>query len=104
MMHASKNVATSQRFKLAGNNACETLAFAALALEPMYAAAAKERQGERTDLKPDIVADLPRSSPEQSKSREQAAKAVGAKGRTVSQDFGPPALISSPPRATLRSR
>ena len=48
------------------------LAFVALELEPMYAEAAKERQGQRTDLKPDFVADLPQSKPEQNKSRDQA--------------------------------
>ena len=58
------------------------LAFVALALEPIYAALAKERQGERTDLKPkaNIVADR-----RQSKASEQAAKAVGGSGRGVSK-------------------
>ena len=44
-----------------------------------YAAAAKQRQGIRTDLG-NFVADLP-----QSKSRDQAAAAVGASGRAVTQ-------------------
>jgi ParB-like chromosome segregation protein Spo0J len=53
-------------------------------LEPIYAEAAKERQGTRTDLSgQNIPADLPESNlPE---SREQAASAVGASGRGVSQ-------------------
>ena len=59
------------------------LAFAALALEPMYAAAAKEKERQRKSGE-STPADLP-ESPRERESREQAAKAVGAKGRTVSQ-------------------
>lgn len=60
-------------------------AMLALRIEEHLAKLAKERQGARTDLKPDFVADLPQGSTEQNKSREQAAKITGAKGRTVSQ-------------------
>jgi ParB-like chromosome segregation protein Spo0J len=62
------------------------LADLALDVEAMYAAEAKQRQGERTDLiAQDFVADRPQSNPEERKSRERAARAVGAKGRNVSK-------------------
>jgi N6-adenosine-specific RNA methylase IME4/ParB-like chromosome segregation protein Spo0J len=65
-------------------------ATAAVELLPLFEAEAKKRQGERTDLKKDnIVAILPpsESTPEpkeQTKSRDQAAKAVGVGGKYVS--------------------
>lgn len=59
-------------------------AMVALELEPMYAAAAKEKERQRKSGEV-TVADLPQSPPEQNKSREQAAKVVGASGRAVSQ-------------------
>jgi len=62
------------------------LADLALDVEEMYAAEAKKRQGERTDLIPqDFPADRPESNPRERESRERAAKAVGAKGRNVSK-------------------
>jgi hypothetical protein len=52
---------------------CPGIGMAPAALEPLYAELAKERQGERTDLKAkaNIVADRPQSG----KARDQAAKA-----------------------------
>jgi protein gp37 len=55
------------------------LAVAALALEPMYAAQAKEQQGKRTDLLPTLVKGDPIHA------GAEAAKAVGAKTSTVIQ-------------------
>ena len=52
------------------------LAFVGLALKPIYAALAKERQGARNDLKAkgtDIVAERPQSK-KADESRERAAK------------------------------
>lgn len=63
-------------------------AMVAADLEPMYAAAAKERQlaGLKQNQTADtVVAGLPQRKDEQNKSREQAAKVVGASGRGVSQ-------------------
>jgi protein gp37/ParB-like chromosome segregation protein Spo0J len=74
-------------------------AFVALKVRELLQPAAKERQGERTDLKPkapDISADLRESlqaqvalpsamSAEQRKTTAQAAKAVGASPRAVEQ-------------------
>jgi protein gp37/ParB-like chromosome segregation protein Spo0J len=74
-------------------------AFVALKVRELLRPAAKERQGERTDLKPkasDISADLRESSQvqvalpsatsaEQRKTTAQAAKAVGASPRAVEQ-------------------
>ena len=66
-------------------------------LEPLFAEAAKQRQRESGGARwktgaeqgKAVVADLPQPNPrEQNKAREQAAKAVGAKGRTVSQAKG----------------
>jgi ParB-like chromosome segregation protein Spo0J len=60
-------------------------AMLALAVEPLYAAEAKARQGARTDLDEDIPADPPEcSKPAVRESRERAGKAVGAAGRNVS--------------------
>lgn len=56
-------------------------AMVASALEPMYAEAARERM---LAGKADPRANSPQGSTEQNKSREQAAKAVGASGRSVS--------------------
>lgn len=54
----------------------------------VYAAVAKERQGERTDLiDEDIKADLPESKPWKEQSREQAAKVVGTSGRAGLADL-----------------
>ena len=61
---------------------------AASDLEPLFAEAAKQRQGARNDLKPNFPADLPEGNRREREAREQAAKAVGAKGRNVSQAKG----------------
>ena len=55
-------------------------AFLAYDLTPLYEAEAKERQGTRTDLADDFVADLPQSPPEP-KSRDKAAKALSSSGQ-----------------------
>ena len=52
-------------------------------LERIYAAAAKERQGTRTDL--NIVAALPQCSPAARETRTRVAEAVGMKPRTHSK-------------------
>lgn len=57
-----------------------------VAVEKHFAELAKERQGERTDLKRDE--DIPANRPEpsdrrQREAREQAAQSVGASGRSV---------------------
>lgn len=57
-------------------------AMVATALEPMYAEAAKERM---LAGKKDPSADLREGSPREGRADEQAAKAVGASGRAVSQ-------------------
>lgn len=64
------------------------LGFVALALEPIYAGLAKERQREHGKTAPGkpketLVADLPQVTT--SKARDQAAKAVGGSGRGVSK-------------------
>ena len=63
-------------------------------LEPLFAAAGKERQRaagamygaghSKNGSQKEVRADLPEASTEGWRSREQAAKAVGAKGRNVS--------------------
>lgn len=58
-------------------------ALVALRVEEQYAAEAKERQGQRTDLADDIPEILP-ESPTVRESRERAGKAVGVSGRYVS--------------------
>lgn len=65
-------------------------AMVALELEPMYAAAAKERQREAIKERDDrgravSSGGSSATTGEQNKSREQAAKVVGASGRAVSQ-------------------
>ena len=57
-------------------------AIVAAALEPMYAEAAKQRM---LAGKKDPEADLPQGTERAQQAREQAAKAVGASGRGVSQ-------------------
>lgn len=59
-------------------------AMVALELEPMYTAAAKEKERQRKSGEA-TVADLRQSSEREAKSVEQAAKVVGASGRGVSQ-------------------
>lgn len=61
-------------------------ALLALAVESYYAAEAKRRQAHgQTAPGRTLVADLPQASPQDRKSRTQAAKAVGTSGRAVSQ-------------------
>ncbi len=57
----------------------------ALEVLPLYEAEARTRQGTRTDLADDFVADLPQSSAWERKSRVRAAEAVGVSGRAVAQ-------------------
>lgn len=64
-------------------------AMLAAELEPMYAEAARERQREGgrehgRGQEEKVMANSPQPIPEETKSREQAAKAVGASGRSVS--------------------
>jgi protein gp37/ParB-like chromosome segregation protein Spo0J len=56
-----------------------------LSVEQHLSKLAKERQGERTDLKSNFPAPVPESDRRERESREQAAKITGAAGRTVSQ-------------------
>ena len=56
-------------------------AFVANGLRDHYDAVAKERQGTRTDLKPDIVINLPQS--ESPKARDQAGLECGVNGSYV---------------------
>ena len=64
------------------------LAFAALAYEKHYGKAAKDQEAARKSKLPKsgmTPADRPESEPKMSESRDRAAKAVGASGRSVSK-------------------
>jgi len=63
-------------------------------IKPMFEDEAKERQGQRTDLKPNIVANWPQGS----KSRDQAALAVNVSPRSVERA---PVEVPSPTPCTI---
>jgi hypothetical protein len=71
-------------------------------IKPMFEDEAKERQGQRTDLKPNIVANWPQGS----KSRDQAAAAVNVSPRSVERASvvlrsGIPDLVSAVGSGTI---